>query len=69
LRARARAARPILSNTNTAAAGGTILFARQRSRIATTIGSPRSVAHAASAQVRRHERQSANPKLRGLKAL
>ena len=36
--------------------------ARRGSSIARTIGSPRSVAHAASAPTRRQARQSANPK-------
>ena len=50
-RARARAAKPIRSNT--AAAGSRTLFARRWASIAWTMGSPRSVAHAASAPTRR----------------
>ena len=62
LRARARAARPIRSST--AAAGSRTPLARRWASIAWTMGSPRSVAHAASVPTRRQARQSANPKLR-----
>ena len=61
-RARARAANPIRSST--AAAGSRTPFARRWASIAWTMGSPRSVAHAASVPTRRQARQSANPKLR-----
>ena len=54
--------RPIRSST--AAVGSRTPFARRWASIAWTIGSPRSVAHAASAPTRRQARQSARPKLR-----
>ena len=65
-RARARAASPIRSSTATV--GRSTLFARKWAIIAWTIGSPRSVAQAASAPAFRQERQSANPKLRRRKS-
>jgi hypothetical protein len=59
-RARARAAGPI--RFGMFAVGRSTLFARKWAIIAWTIGSPRSVAQAASAPAFRQERQSANPK-------
>ena len=61
-RARARAANPIRSNT--AAAGSKTPLVRRWASIAWTMGSPRSVAQAASVPTRRQVRQSAKPKRR-----
>ncbi len=62
LRARTRASSPMRSRT--VGAGMSTRAARRCSSIARTIGSPRSVAHAASAPTRRQVRQPANPKRR-----